>query len=247
MPKLNQIIAVVTGLKPRVQRAITDIHQLSQKTPLFFGHKKTYRPKDEEGEQYPPEHQVMQASLPVLIGEAKSNLAQLWDAVATQEHANQIAEADLVYRGTVLARLPVSFLLFLEKQLTDLQTFVAKLPTLPADSEWSWSAQNNQYQTEPYTTFRTKKVPRPLVKYEATKEHPAQVELVAEDIVVGEWSQIRFSSAIPDALRKEKLSDIAEMIDAVKLAREQANGIDATQIKVADAILSACLQGLPQS
>jgi len=55
MAKLNQIIAVEKGIKSQSLRDLTDSHQMLQKTSLLSGISRTYRPKDEEGEQLPPE------------------------------------------------------------------------------------------------------------------------------------------------------------------------------------------------
>ena len=71
--------------------------------------------------------------------------------------------------------------------------------------------------------MKTKKVPRNHVKAEATKEHPAQVEVYHEDVVVGHWRTVRFSGALP-ARRVNELTDRVERLQrAVKFAREEAN------------------------
>ena len=50
-PKLNQIIAVEKGIKSRSFQDLTEAHQQLQKPALLAGISRTYRPKDEEGEQ----------------------------------------------------------------------------------------------------------------------------------------------------------------------------------------------------
>jgi hypothetical protein len=52
--KLNQIIAVEKGIKSKAYAEVTDAHQRLQKSALLAGIARTYQPKDEEGEQYPP-------------------------------------------------------------------------------------------------------------------------------------------------------------------------------------------------
>jgi hypothetical protein len=47
------------------------------------------------------------------------------------------------------------YLLFLEKQLVDLHTFVKKLPVLDASDSWSYDASADCYATDPVQTVRT--------------------------------------------------------------------------------------------
>jgi hypothetical protein len=133
MPKLNQIIALTAGKKSLAHKAITEAYQTLQKGGLLDGISRTYRPRDEEGEQYPPEKKLVQLKAWDAIRGATAALTELFDIVATQDFANCQARADVVVGGTtVLKDVPVTHLLFLEKQLVDLHTFVEKLPTLAA-------------------------------------------------------------------------------------------------------------------
>ena len=97
----------------------------------------------------------------------------------------------------VLKDVPVTTLLFLEKQLVDIHTFVEKLPTLDPGEAWNYSPDVDHYVSESYQTTKTKKVLKNHVKAEATKEHPAQVETYTEDVVVGYWTTVKFSGAVP--------------------------------------------------
>jgi hypothetical protein len=81
--------------------------------------------------------------------------------------------------------VPVPYLLFLEKQLTELGAFVRRLPVLDAAETWNLDASTDAWKTEPLRTIRTRRVPRNHVKAEATEQHPAQVEVCYEDIPVG--------------------------------------------------------------
>ena len=55
MARLNQIIAVEKGVKSKAFQTITDTHHKLQKQALLAGISRTYRPKEEEGEQLSPE------------------------------------------------------------------------------------------------------------------------------------------------------------------------------------------------
>ena len=138
-----------------------------------------------------------------------------------------MATAPLRVEGLELAaEVPVTFLLFLEKQLTDLRTFVDKLPVLDGNETWYDDPNTGLYRTDAVQTHRTKKVQKPLVLYPATPEHPAQTQLVTEDIVAGYWNTVKHSGAI-QAPRKVVMAErVEKLLRAVKEAREAANGIE---------------------
>lgn len=225
MAKLNQIIAVEKGVKAAAFQKITEVHQLLQKNALLSGISRTYRPRDEEGETFPPESTRVQVRTEDVIKETVAELTRLFDVTATKEWANCEAKGDVVVDGTVLlAAVPATYLLFVEKQLVDLHTFVKKLPTLDAAETWEFDPSVDCYATEPVQTVKTKKIPRNHVKAEATEHHPAQVEVYYEDVVVGTWRTVRFSGAIPARRVHELLEWVEKLQQAVKFAREEANG-----------------------
>ncbi|QXJ25661.1 hypothetical protein AGRA3207_007182 [Actinomadura graeca] len=239
MAKLNQIIAVEKGAKSRAQRELTDIHHRVQKMPLLTGISRTYQPLDDEGEVLPPESTRVQVKAEEMLAEAARALTRLFDVVATKDWANCDARADVVVDGrTILAQVPVSYLLFLEKQLTDLHTFVDKLPVLDAAESWTFDESADVWRTEPVKTTRTKKIPRAHVLYEATTEHPAQVETYTEDVIVGTWTKTAFSGSLPARRVNELRERVAKLQSAVKFAREEANGIEVTDRKVGEAVFA---------
>ncbi len=238
MAKLNQIIAVVSGKKSRCQKALTEVYKQLQKPTLFEGISRTYHPLDEEGETQPPERKNVQYGARAAISQAREVLTELFDATATQDYANCEARADVVVDGAaVLKQVPVTHLLFLEKQLTDLHTFVATLPTLDPAESWRWDENADCYATAPTLSNRTKKIPRSHIMYEATKEHPAQVEMYHEDVKVGEWKTVRFSSALAAQEKNEILLRLRKLQEAVKFAREEANARDVNDIRLGNKVL----------
>lgn len=238
MPKLNQIIAVAAGKKSHAHKAITEAYQALQKATLLEGISRTYKPKDDEGEPLPPEKKLVQVKVKDAIQGVAAALTELYDVVATQDAANCQAKADVVVDGTaVLRAVPVTTLLFLEKQLVDLHTFVEKLPTLDPGESWAYKADVDQYTSEAYQTTKTKKVLKNHVKAEATKEHPAQVETYTEDVIVGHWTTVKFSGAVPAKERNDMLARVEALQEAVKTAREEANGMEVEPRKVGAAVL----------
>lgn len=204
---------------------------------MLAGISRTYQPKDEEGEQLPPESTRVQLKAEDILRSTATTLTRLFDVTATKDWANVGASADVVVDGQVLlAKVPVPYLLFLEKQLTDLFTFVKKLPVLDASESWNLDPSTDSWKTEPVRTIRTKKVPRNHVKAEATEKHPAQVEVYYEDIAVGYWTTVKFSGALPARRVNELAERVEKLQQAVKFAREEANAVEVTDQRVGDAV-----------
>jgi hypothetical protein len=233
MAKLNQIIAVEKGVKGQSLRDLTDAHQILQKPALLSGIARTYRPKDEEGEQLPPESTKVQVKADEVIRKTGEILTKLFDVVASKDWANTQAKADVIVDGQVLlAQVPATYLLFLEKQLVDLLTFVRKLPVLDASETWVFDASSDSWATEPVQTSKTKKIPRNHVKAEATEHHPAQVEVYYEDVVVGYWRTVKFSGSLPANRVNELTERVEKLQQAVKFAREEANNLEVQDQRV---------------
>ncbi|WP_100445428.1 DUF7873 family protein [Glycomyces xiaoerkulensis] len=242
MTKLNQIIAIEKGVKTKAARTLLDSGRELGKAPLLSGISRSYQPKDEEGEQLPPESTKVQRRVEEQLREVSAAMTRLFDVTATKDRANAVARADIVVDGEVLAAdVPVTYLLFLEKQLAELQAFVKELPVLDAAESWTYNDAADCFATEPVKTVRTKKIPRNHVKAEATEEHPAQVEVYYEDVPVGYWTTVKFSGAAP-AKRVTTLRERLEKLQhAVKFAREEANGTEVDEDRVGDRIFGYLL------
>ena len=239
MAQLNQIIAVEKGIKSRTFQELTEAHHQLQKPGLLSGIARTYRPIDEEGEQFPPESTRVQLKAEEVIRATAEILTRLFDNVATKDWANCIARADVVVDDVVLLeQVPVTYLLFLEKQLVDILTFVRKLPSLDPAELWTFDTSADAWATEPIQTVKTKKIPRNHVKAEATEHHPAQVEVYYEDVIVGYWRTIKYSGALPASWINETVERVEKLQKAVKFAREEANSIEAEEKRVGERVFN---------
>lgn len=230
MPKLNQIVAVEKGLKARTAGALTKIYHDLQKPTLFAGISRKYTPVDDDGDRLPPESTLVQQNVDASLRSAADQLTKLFDVVATKERGNTEAFADVVVDGvTVVESATVPLLLFLEKQLGDLRTVVSKVPTLDPSEAWSADGNSRGWRTDAVETTRTRKVPKTLVRYEATDKHPAQTEVYMVDEVVGHWATTKFSGALSPARRDQLVARIDALADAVRRAKEDANGTEVVQ------------------
>ena len=239
MTKLNQILAIESNKKKHNHEEISKLHHATTKEALMKGFHRVYHPKDESGESLPPESQKVQFRYKEVIEQSCDRLAELFDVPATKDWTNCEATADVIVDGEVFLRaVPVPFLLYLEKQLDDQRTFVSKMTELDPGENWNWDANSGQFKSDVVAQTKKAKKKVAIVLYDATPEHPAQTQLIDEEVIVGTWKTTKFSGAIPGQEKKRMLAKIQVLIDAVKFAREQANGTEAKQQKVGKKVLS---------
>lgn len=238
--KLASIVAVEKSKKQRTNKETGEVYKVLDKVAVFSGLHRSYHPlNDDDNEVLPDEVQKVTLRVGDLLATATKSLSELWDVTATKDYGNVQATANVVVGDTTLIEdAPVPFLLFMEKQLQDVITLIMGLPTLDPSKEWEWDDNSMTYRSNTTVTNRTKKLPTSHVKYPATVEHPAQVEVIMIDKIVGTWEATQYSGAIPLQEKSELLDRATAVLDAVKVAREEANSANVEQRQVADRVLS---------
>lgn len=225
--KLNAAIAVEKGTKTRVYAEVSELYKAIQKPDLFNGFSKTYRPKDDGGEMYPPEARKVQMSVKDVLRKFIDLRTEAFDVTAIKDIGNTSAKANIVVDGTVIATdLPATFLIYLEKQLDEITVFMEALPELSPDEDWREDVNSGMFKTEPMTTHRSKKEQKVVKLAEATKEHPEQAVLVSEDVLVGYWDLVKQSAAMPRPVKEKIIERVNKLRKAVKIAREEANEVE---------------------
>lgn len=104
---------------------------------------------------------------------------------------------------------------------------MSNLPVLDNAEKWSLSSASGLFETDAVHTLRTKKTQRPIALYGATDKHPAQTQLIVEDVIAGFWHTVRHSEAMPKPEKDKIMGRVEKQIIAVKEAREKANDADA--------------------
>lgn len=244
MTKLHSILAVEKTAKSEAEKALTTGYHNLQKDTQFGGISRTYQPRDDDGDTLPSESTNVQVSVVDVLDSVKDGMTRLFDVTLTKDHGNTLAEADLVVEGsTLLMGVPATYLLFLEKKLLDIKTFVTKIPVLDPAVNWSEDVSQGEgvWVSDEVKTTKTKKIPRNHVKAEATERHPAQVEVYFEDVIVGDWTTKKFSGAATAAQKAELLRRVNTLSDAVKVAREVANSTDVPERTAGAEILNYLL------
>ena len=224
--KLHQLIAVEKGLKARAYSVLSDIYKQIQKPALFNGLSRTYSKKDDAGEDFPPENKRVEADAETMLTGITDAISEYWDLTLSKDRANQEARADLIVDGqTLITGAPATYLLFLEKQLGDLKSEIDKMPTLDTSYSWMPDPNSKLFRSEGRVTSKTAKVMRAIVKYDATPEHPAQTEMIGEDRIVGSWTAVAISGAMPEPRKKQLQDRVQKLLRAVKEARQEANEV----------------------
>lgn len=234
MTKLHAVLAQEKHIKSLANSQKSELYHLVQKPGLFSGQVRTYQKKSDGAEDLPPEIQEIQLDLAEVLQEYRASEAALIDVTAQKDFGNQLAKASVIVDGyELLPELPATTLLALEKIVTDARSFVAALPVLDPSESWTLDANSGVNKTRATQTHRTKKVQKPIVKYDATEHHPAQTEIITEDEIVGFWQTQKTSTAISRTDKQKMLDRVNQLLLAVKDARERAND---TEVSVRPAI-----------
>lgn len=221
---LSQTIAIEKDIKEKAAQSRSLAEAKFNKPALLSGLSRSYTPKDDDGELLPPESTAVQVKATQIVAEVQAALTTLFDTVATKDYANCSAKASITVDGKVLlADVPATYILFLEKQCAELLSFVKKIPTLDASESWQYDASQDCHRTDHVETVRTKKVFQRLTLAEATDKHPAQVQVYQEDQPTGRWKTIKYSGAMPAKQLNEIIERIEKLQRATKFAREEAN------------------------
>lgn len=175
--------------------------------------------------------------------------AKTEDVLYQKNVTNTTALADLEFRGNVIATsVPVDELMGLETRLADLRKLLTQIPTLDASREWEQDTSAAQKGTwravNPQITTKTEKVMTPVVLAAATDKHPAQIEKMTTDKVIGTFTLNVTSGATTAIQKANTLAVIDDLIIEVKKARTRANSVDVQTGKIGGIITGLLLDAL---
>jgi len=242
---LSQVLALQQGRKESIDKEISQLATASTKLDQLTGFVNQYQALNEEDhEQFSDEAKKVQAIAPDILSRLSQLIAEEVDIEATKDNTNCFARADIILSGIVWAKdVPVTTLLYLEKRLTAWRAIISKIPMLDASENWTPdTTQQGLWRSETRKTHRTKKVPKPITLAPATTEFPAQVQMIAEDQVVGYYHKVILSGALPATRWAQLMQQANQLIDAVRMAREQANTVPAQDLKIGQAIFDYLMQ-----
>jgi hypothetical protein len=232
MTRISQIISVVGGVKADVTAQIDALGRNVTQPELLTGLSRTYRPRADDGVQLPPQSTRVQVTAADTLDKVEQLMTRFLNVTRTLDDANAKASTDVKVDGqTILSAVSTGHLFFLERELGVLHDFVLKIPVLDQATTWSTEGQDHGVaKTPPVETERTEKKPYNHVLSEATAQHPANVQVMARDEVVGYWTAVKFSGALAPEGKRKLLDRINQLREAVKFAREEANAATVTDI-----------------
>jgi len=240
MPKLHELLAVEGDLKGRAQQAKNTVIKLfTDGAGRLLGRVITYQ-VDEGEDPRPAEITELATTAPAELDQFQAAYSQWLDVAIQKEVANQATLATVTVDDIDIFKvaLPATALLNLESKLTELRTVYAAIPTLDPAERWEWDDGMGCYISKDRVTNITKKVPNVLILYDATPEHPAQVQSFNEDIKGGTRTTMLQSGMVSFQDKAKIINRIDKLLRAVKEARQRANDVDITDTKVASAIFN---------
>lgn len=235
--RLSQVLALESQAKAKNHKVISELYKLVQKGDLFVGYNKVFLPKDEESDKLEPESKPVTNDSRKLMAAVFESMSEYMDVTLTKDVANSVTEG-VMKVGDVEYKLPLTFIVWLEKRLTEVKTFVENLPVLDETKSWRYDETRNIYVTDKTRTARNKKKKVPLVLYGATDKHPAQVQMIDEDIFQGNWEVEYVSTAIPRQRKEQMVSRVEYLLTQTKLAREEANSARAEEKAFANVLFN---------
>lgn len=225
---LHSLLAVEGDLFGANQKIMEETKNVFlKKQDLFLGQHRRLAMFEDDGIDYPEEHKSIDTTVQKKLDHMQKTAVRYFDALVQKEASNQAANADLVVDGiTIAENLPATFLLGMETRLKGLRAVYEAIPTLQPGIEWVEDPTQGPgvyKMAKPQEKLKTETIVEPVVLYEATPNHPAQVKESTKVKNVGKYIVNAWTSMISPAEKSEKLGRIDKLIRAVKKARQMAN------------------------
>jgi hypothetical protein len=229
---LGEVVAVEKSARQFGDKRRDELLKMVQQPRLFAGWVQVYRHDDEDPEQQrlnqqPVKGEPLQLRAEEVLAELAEVLTRPLDLTAAKDRANTEATADVVLSGDdepLLREVPVTYLLWLEKQLDALKGFIRALPVRDSTEAWVWDPDEGNWRSrDPEQRLRVEKGLKSLVLIEPTQYQPGQAQAVPDEKRTGMYEITKFSGALSRE-RKNQLTERVELLSgAVRQARERAN------------------------
>lgn len=247
MGKLHELLAVEEDHRGKATKIVNESSSLfKNKQVHFIEQLVTFKPIAENDSNRVEGHLAMTTTVMDKLDYISKTLIQYYDVVFQKEKTNTKAKADIVLPdGTVFLKdVPATALLALEKELNKIVELYNSIPTLEPGTPWNLSPEkgDNIYITKD-SKIRTKKTTKPVVLYEATKEHPAQVKEVNEDVPVGSVETTVYSSKLTSKSKSELLDRLNNLKTSIKKARMRANSENVPSVNIGNKIFAYINEG----
>jgi hypothetical protein len=244
--KLFERLAVEGQLKAQVTHARTDLRKtFESKRHLFEEKRKTYTAAIAGAEPVVEEQSEIQSTIRAEL----RWIADLWTKALDTSYqvceGNMTARADVVLdNGTVLLKgVPATALMDVGKRMAELQELLSAVPTLDPAKGFKPAPDRGAgyFKAREVLRTRTRKVQVPLVKYQATVEHPAQVDVISVDEPAGSLLEQEWSALITPAQKADLLTRVEEVRRAITTALQRANTVEVQEVHCGEVLFKYVL------
>ena len=123
MAKLHELLAVESDLENVSKNTVAEaLNTFTKKPHMFFGYEKRLENFNENLPEAPRERQELTTTVKDKIDYVNQHIARYFDAVLQKECTNQIAKADIIINGNIIAKdIPATFLLGLETKFKSIR------------------------------------------------------------------------------------------------------------------------------
>ncbi len=252
MSRMHEILAVEADKEGKFKKIVAETTKdFKDKQNLFGGFIRILEMFDEhDAEHGTEEHVALTTTVNERLDYTQKSIESYFDLLYQKEATNQLAKADIVVNGEIIAEaVPATYLLGLEKRLTDLRKMYDNIPTLQVGVEWIKDDTQREgiFKTvHPEIRFKTKKkfqhqvlVPAQFPKDgEGGQSLPAQIEKWEDTVNIGKFTKIYWSGMLTSAQKSELLERFDKLIQAVKKARQKANTQEVVKEKIASKLMN---------
>jgi len=241
--KLHELLAVESPLGNQSDKCLAELKDtFTKKRHLFEEKRVTFRPLAEGAPAQTEMQSDIQTTVDAELNWIRGIVLKSLDASYQVAQTNTQAKADVVTEDgqTLMTGVPATALLELEKRAVEIKLLVETIPTLdPAKGFAIDPTRKSIFIAREVNKTRTRKAKKVYIKYEATKEHPAQTELVDEDLPVGTVTEQEWSGLVTPAMKADLINRVEMLSRAIRRARARANEavVDNTA-KIGDTLLA---------
>lgn len=228
---LHALLAVEADIRGEFDKILAEAKKtFKDKQSHFDGHHRTLKMKDDtraQEEAAGEEHKAMVTTVPAKLAYTGKVFVRYIDALMQKELTNQNAKADLRINGTVIAEdVPATCLLAIENKMKFFRSMAEQVPTWAPGIEWEPDPSEGEHvyrAKHAETALKTENIIKPYELSPATKEHPAQVDKLTDQVPIGLFTRQKWTGMVSPAQKSKLLGAIDEVIRAVKQARMKAN------------------------
>lgn len=247
MSKLHELLAVESDLEGSYKKIFEEAaHTFAKKPNKFMAFHKRYEPfEDGVDKQQPSEQLALDTTVMEKLEYVMNFATRYYDALLQKETTNQFAKSDITINGKTIAKdVPATMLLGLESRLKHIRNLIESVPTLPPGIEWKLDkaiGKNVYKRIHPEVKNRTQKQFKSQVLYDATEQHPAQIEKWEETVAIGKYITEHWSGMISSAEKSTLLARVDTLIRAIKKARQRANCQEVANVHIGKSLIGFIL------